>query len=376
MTLTPDGEAETASRYARLSRLLEQDPANPALLADTAEAAFAEQQFNAAQALLERCAELAPLPGDKVHLAGLTAMRLDQWDRAAAHFEALLAGGADAPPVRFNLAWSLAKAGQYDAALPLLDDATATALPQAAQLLIYLLHQAGMLDEAADKARSLIEIHPHHADLGASISILALDIQDHGLAERSARAAGDHPAALTTLGTLALAGNEPVAAIALFDEALRRDPDSPRARVGMGLAHLVGEDKAAAAAELDRGASLFGDHLGSWIAAGWAWFTLGDIATARARFETALALDDTFAETHGSLAAIDILEGRIEEGRRRVQIALRLDRQSFSAAFASMLLAAGGGDRETAQRIFEVAINTPLDASGRTIGQALARLAA
>jgi Tfp pilus assembly protein PilF len=118
---------------------------------------------------------------------------------------------------------------------------------------------------------------------------------------------------------------------------------------------------------------MFEDHLGSWIAAGWAYFVQHDLATARARFEHALGLDDTFAETHGSLAVIDVIEGQIDSARRRAEVALRLDRKCASAALANMLIASAAGDKEKARRIFELAVTMPIDPNGRTIAQALAR---
>ena len=80
------------------------------------------------------------------------------------------------------------------------------------------------------------------------------------------------------------------------------------------------------------------------------------------------------AEAQGSLAVVDILEGNVEAGRERAEKALRLDRNSYSAALARMLLAAASGDQATARRIFELAVNSPVDGSGRTIAQAAARL--
>lgn len=372
--MTDQASTLADSRFARLAALLDHDPDNLALLADTAEAAFAEDRFDEAEDLLARHARIAPLPQQAQHLAGLTAMRRLEWEAAAERFEALLAAGADAPPVRFNLAWSLAMAKRFDEALPLLDEATSAALPQAAQLEVGLLHQLGAFDRAGERARILIELHPDHRGLNAAVSTLAIDIEDVELAQRTASRAGDHPDALITLGTLALGDDDVEQAEALFDAALARNPEAPRAWVGRGLVRLLADDKAQAAAELDKGAELFGDHIGSWVAAGWAHVIAGDIATGKARFETALALDDSFGESQGSLAVIDIFEGRIEEARRRTEVALRLDRQSFSAALAAMLLAAGSGDKERAQRIFEMALKTPLDDSGRTLASAIAKM--
>lgn len=366
--------ATVPNRYLRLAELLGQDPDNLALLADTAEAAFAEERFEAAQELLDRQVRLGPLVPQAQHLAGLTAMRRLDWARAADIYAALLASEADAPSVRFNLAWSLAMAKRFDEALAALDEAASIALPQAAQLEVQLLHQLGEFDRAAERARALIEIHPDHRGLNAVVSTLAIDVEDSELALHTARKAAYHPDALTTLGTLALGEDDPETAARLFEAALARTHEAPRAWIGRGLTRLLGDDMAGAAADLDKGAEMFGTHLGSWTAAGWAHVLAGDREAGRARFEKALALDDRFGEAQGSLAVVDLLEGRIEEARRRTEVALRLDRESFSAALASMLIATGEGDPDRAARIFETALHMPIGERGRTLAHALARL--
>lgn len=361
------------SRFERLSGYLEHDPGNLALLADAADAAFAEDRFDEAEAMLARHEAIAPLDLREQHLSGLVAMRQLDWARAAERFEALVAEGADAPGVRFNLAWSLAMAKRFEEALPLLDEATSAEIPQAAELEVGLLHQLGEMERAEERARALILIHPDHRGLNAAVSTLAIDIEDVELAKAAAARAGDHPDALVTLGTLVLGEDEPDAAAELFDAALARNPNSPRALIGRGLARLLTGDQAEAAREIDRGAELFGDHLGSWIAAGWAHVVAGDREAGRARFEKAVELDENFGEAQGSLAVIELLEGHVEEARHRTEVALRLDRQGFAAALASMLLAAAEGDTERAERIFEIALKTPIG-EGRTLAQSLAKI--
>lgn len=368
---TTDGQS--ASRYDRLIAFLDQDPGNPNLAADAVEAALEENRLDEAQALLTS----RPIDETRsAYLTGLLAMRREDWPAAAAQYRCMFEAGEDAPAIRFNLAWSLAMEQQSDQALAILNDATAQALPQAAELEVRLRHELGNFETAEKRARELLELHSDHRGLNAAVATLAIDIEDTELAARCAHKAGDHPEALTTLGTLALETEDSAAARAWFEQALERDPNSPRALIGHGLSRLIDADHAGAAAELDRGAELFGTHLGSWIAAGWAHFTAGDMATARLRFEHALAIDDSFAESHGSLAALDALAGNLDDARRRIAIARRLDRTSFSAALAEMLLAAGSGDAEKSRRIFETALATPLDTSGRTLAQSFARLGA
>ncbi|HWU96435.1 MAG TPA: hypothetical protein VN029_12615, partial [Sphingomonas sp.] len=83
---------------------------------------------------------------------------------------------------------------------------------------------------------------------------------------------------------------------------------------------------------------------------------------------------DNFGEAQGSLAVIELLDGQVEEARRRTEVAMRLDRESFSAALAAMLLAAGDGKAERAARIFETALHTPIGENGKTLAQALVRM--
>jgi hypothetical protein len=72
---------------------------------------------------------------------------------------------------------------------------------------------------------------------------------------------------------------------------------------------------------------------------------------------------------------MDALAGDRASAERRVEIAQRLDRESFSAAFARMLLASAAGDGATAERILTLALQQPLDEKGRTIADAIARMA-
>jgi tetratricopeptide (TPR) repeat protein len=363
---------ETGSRFALLRQLLASDPGNRALVVDAAEAALDERRPADAAALLE--AAPAPFAPHESNLLGIAALQLGRHEQASAIFESLMASGNADDIVRANLAWARAMSGDKDGALALIDDALSEGRPEAAMLKVQLLHERGEFDEAAAHARGYVDRHPHHRGLLAAVSVLALDVEDAELALRTASAAGDHPDALATLGTLALRDDRATEALVLYDRALEGNHGVPRAWVGRGLARLLAGETEAAPADLDRGAELFGDHLGSWIAAGWAHFVNRDFAAARARFDKALALDPTFAESHSSLAVLDLLDGRTEEAERRCKTALGLDRECYSAALARSLLAAGRGDKEEARRVFEAAINTPVDREGRTIAQAMARI--
>lgn len=363
---------DATTRLEILLKFLDRDPTNVALLTDAADAALAAKRSDTAAELLGRRAVIEPDGARERNLAGLAAMQEKRFADAASLFAGLMDDGEVAPGLKFNFAWSAAMAKDFEPALIALDDETVDALPQAAMLKVQLLHDAGRYDEASDLARKAIERHSDDTGLAAAVSVLAIDMEDADLAAFCAARGGDHPDALTTRGTLALDESDASAARELFDHALSVNPHVPRAWIGLGLSKMMTGEGADAGADLDRGAELFGDHLGSWIAAGWAHFVAGDRVTARARFETALAIDPNFAECQGSLAVVDILDGRVAEGRERASVALRLDRESYSTALALTLLATGDGNAERARKIFETALTAPIDDSGRTIAQSMA----
>lgn len=362
-------------RLKILMGYLDSDPTNPNLLRDAAYAALDANDPAAAGGLFFRLEEADTLSDEDINHAGIAAMRSGDQPRAKELFTTLLDKHPEDSGLKFNLAWNAALAKDFDGAQTFLDKATIDALPQAAMLDLQLRHDRGDFDGAAEVAKDYLQMHGSYPPLLAAISVLAMDIEDEELARDMAVRAGKHPDALTTLGSLTLGEQKTEEARGMFEQALAANPNSPRAWIGLGLTNMSSGDNMQAVSQLDKGAEMFGDHLGSWIAAGWGYFIAGDIETARARFEKALALDDTFAESHGSLAVVDILQGERASGERHLEIARRLDRNCFSAAFAQILLASSDGDPEKAQRIFELAIKQPIDARGRTIADALGSLA-
>lgn len=367
--------SNNAGRLARLLGHLASDENNLSLLSEAADAALQERQPKTALDLLQRYAAHAPLGEKETSAAGLAALQLGNYENAASYFGRLLETHPCEPSLRFNRAWSLAMLKRFDEALVLVDDATASALAQAAMLQVQLMHELGRFDEAAERARLYVKIFPDHTGLLAAVSVLALDVEDIALAAACAEKAGDHPDALTTLGTLALGDARDNDAAAMFDRALIKNNQSPRAWVGKGLVELTRGAHGDAAQHIEHGAALFESHIGSWIAAGWAHLLNKNVASARTAFDRALALDHNFAESHGSLAVIAILEGRHDEAKRLTQTAMRLDKQSFAAALAQSLLFEAEGKPELARRIIERALNAPIDSTGNTIAQALTKRA-
>ena len=368
-------KSEAEARLERLLGYLDQDRDNLSLATDCAEAALEADRIELAYQILAPFDASDVLDARGRNLAGLAAMRHGGQVLAQRHFIWLLSEYPEDAGVRFNLPWSQELADDHAGARDTLGDIGEGDLPQAAMLDLQIHHHLGEFDAAEEKLEAYVARFPDYAPLQAAASVLAMDIDRADLARRCAEKGGEHPDALSTLGTLELGEQRLNEARLLFARSLETRPENPRANIGFGLVELAGGNSQAAPPFLDRGAGQFSEHLGSWLAAGWAHLLAGDAETARLRFNTALEKDDNFGEAHGSLAALDAFAGDFEAAHRRLEIALRLDRQSFSAALTAMILAAAEGDNEKARRIFEIASSQPLTPDGKTLADLLVGMA-
>jgi tetratricopeptide (TPR) repeat protein len=351
------------------------DPDNLRLIGDAAEAALGERQLDLALQLLDRHAALSALPPSLMNLKGLVALEEGRIADAAEIFELLLADHASDGALRLNLAWCRAMQNDWARVSELLDGDAASTTAQAARLKIQALHHLGRLGEALNLGEQLHHRFAEQTDLTGLLAAVAVDAEQLTVAEQYALQAGDQSDALAALGMVCLDAGGVDRSLPYFERALALSPSDGRALLGKGLALLSKGDAAAGCGLIDRAAEQFATHLGTWVAAGWAHLVRGDLVTSRARFEKALAIDDTFAEIHGGLAVLDVMEGQLESAQRRTEVALRLDRNCFSAALAKTLLLMARGKERSAERVRNLALSTPIGTSGRTLAQAMARLA-
>jgi tetratricopeptide (TPR) repeat protein len=368
-------EAEEAANSTRLERLLgflERDPANPSLLTDAASTAFNLRQFDVAHELLGRLGTLGPLPPSSLNLRALVAIASSRFDDAAADLALLRDNGHNSPEIRFNLAWTRAMANRFDEAEALLDDEVMDLVPRAPALKIQMLQHLDRDEEALKLGAELAQRFPDNETLMGTLATVAMDDGNIELAEAYVARSGNSAEGLAAKGMFALDAANNEGALELFEHALRQQPANPRALIGQGLALLAVGKAAEAATSIDKGASIFGDHLGSWIASGWSHFIAGDLAKARESFERCIAIDPAFAEGQGGLAVMELMTGQLDKAKRSAEIALRLDRNSLGGVLAKSLLAQASGDTQAASRIREAAMSLPIGARGQTLAEMLA----
>ncbi|HYC68887.1 tetratricopeptide repeat protein [Brevundimonas sp.] len=368
-----DDAAGASARYERLKDYLSADSDNLRLIAEAADAAWLAGEPAEATALIERHAAVAPPPPSLINLLGLCALADDRFADAASIFSSLLADRPADPGLRFNLAWARSRLNDHAGVLEALAQATENS--QAAALQVRSLHHLGRLEEALVVGDAW-EGRSDDPDLWSALATAALDHEDLERAARWAGRADTTAEGQAAIGMLAMAEGRSAQAREHFEQALALRSDLARGHLGMGAVLLSGDMPTDAARRFDQAAETFGDHLGSWIAAGWAWLIAGDAEMARERFERVIALDDTFSEAHGGLALLDFQEGRPDDARRRAEIALRLDRHSLGGTLVSSLLLEQAGKAEAAAAIVQRALTAPIGPGGQSIAEVLATRAA
>ncbi|MCW7540862.1 tetratricopeptide repeat protein [Aquabacterium sp. A7-Y] len=362
--MNPTTTSATPSRTARLERLgrfLEMDPGNALLLRDYAfEAAQAGELDAAIVALRRLLAQPAYEPGD-TRLLGACLRAARRNDEA----QAVLADARMRWPGDEALAIEQAKACFADRDF----EAALTALPpdpqdpmlagEACSLRVQLLHHLDRLEEAAELAQTFSASHPEDPRVPASFIPVLMDTYRFDEAVTLARELLDagieaYPV-YEALAAGALEAGAPAEASQWTARALKVRRDDGRIWLLEGLARMRGGQPEEAALALDEAVTLMPDHAGSQLALGWLQLLQKDQARAQACFEAAVAASPAFAESHGSLAVLAVLQGRREDALELIRKAQRLDSTCASAQYAKALLA--GADPAGIARLAETMLS-------------------
>lgn len=338
-------------RLNQTEAFLTSDPGNTHLLATAIDLSLAVGDFGRADLHASAAAHYHPRDPFFVYRRGHVLVAQSNWSEAEALFAAVLAEHQNV-----NVAYSLAdcqcRLGRHQDALatmqPYMDAPDLSA--EAATLLVRAMHHVRDFAQADTFIEKHAErLHDAAVFLAAS-SLLYLDegkLAESAALSDAALAAGSRPIeALVVNATLALANSHADAAIERFNEVLSVKPDEGRSWSGLGMASLLRRDLAGATVQLEQAVRYMPSHIGSWHALAWTHLFSNDMVKAEHAFQTALALDRNFGESHGGVAVIFALKGAREDAQAAMDRALRLDPQGLSARYAQMVLNGQTSDPE------------------------------
>ena len=346
------------SSLQRLSAFLAQDPGNTELACEVFDLHFTAGNFSDARNVLDA------LPDEARHHVGVRfrQARLDlvagDYAQAERTLTELAASGHDGPAIAHDIAFAQLCQRNLEAAHASIETAVdrhgETPALRILQARVALMRKDY---EAAQGALThALRLDPHDATAHGLRALAWLDAGDEAQAARTADAClAQHPdqhEALLAAGTAALWRGEAERSAAHYTRALERFPNSGRALSGMAQCRMAAGDLEGARALLERAVVAMPDHIGTWHALGWIQLLSGDLDLAENSYTEALALDRNFAESHGGLAVVALLDERYTEGEEAMKRALRLDPNGISGRYARSLWLQHTGEQEAADAVF------------------------
>lgn len=370
---------EPNQRLSQLQAYLAADPANPHLLLELADLHLQAGSLHEYEAALRQLFAAAPGHFGGRSLQGVALMRQGRLDEAVAVFQALRDEAWEEPALFYNLAYALMLQGRYEEAEPQAARASKSLalLPQAGPLHVRALHFLGRLEDAVVAAETALRQFPEHLSLYGLLATLYLDQENLAAAERVARQvlelSPSDPDAATVLGMLALSKQDLTVASPLLRQACASKPNSGRAQMGLGLVSMLEGKLDEAESSVAQALRSMPGHVGSWHVLAWCRILSNRPAQAKEALLEALRLDRNFADTHGGLAIVAIMEGHLQEAQQSARRALGLNPDSFPGQYAQSLLLQSAGQAEQARLIHERLLNSAVLPDGTKLSEAVAR---
>lgn len=356
-------------RLQRLESYLQQDPANPALLADACDAAVTAGQHDRALAHIATAERLGLDPAEWTFRRARVRIAQKDLDQAHALLRDLVAA-SDHPVLSHDLAHVNFLRGDYAAARELVQawfGAHERVEPEQLEALQILwlraTHRLHLLQEAWEwlqKEDAAGRLQPRAMGPASLIAIdssrfpAALDWSDAAL-----RVDPGQVEALTARAYVAMAQRQPALASSLLEQALRSNPEDGRAWSALGYASLQMQNLPRARSQLERAVELVPDHVGTWHALGWTRLLQQDIPGALDAFRQALERDRNFAESHGAVGLVLALAGDPVQAEHHLEIAHRLDPLQVTGRYARAVMAHGPHDMKGMAKLARGLLDRP-----------------
>jgi tetratricopeptide (TPR) repeat protein len=361
-----EGESDVSAhadlpKLEALLQMLQTDPANTALRSDCVRVALAIGEPERAQQIVD--ARLKEVPTDPHALFDSVNVLIarKEYRNALVQLDALLAMGYRQPGILINSGLCHYCVGEFSAAQVVLKEAYGAGDRSAGalRLLISTMHHLAMLDEAVEIADANAEVASTDGPLAGVFALLYLDAELPAPAARWARTAlklnPNSVDGLVVEGMLHITQIRTDDAERQFRHALELAPATGRAWLGLGTLALLAKDLKSAKDLIETALKHLGEHVGTYHVLGWTHLAMGDLASAESVFQSALALNRNFAETHGALATIAAFRGNRQDAERSIAIAERLDEDCLSAKLAGAILAGGNNAALTRRIVAETA---------------------
>ncbi|MFZ6876365.1 tetratricopeptide repeat protein [Undibacterium sp. Di27W] len=367
-------QQEFGARVARLETYLHSDPENQPLLLDAFTTALHAAFFEKAEQFLKSALSIGVDASAWQFRCTNLYIAQGRYAEAEAILQDLQQHQGKNLAISHNMAFIRFQQVDYEAALAVLDAVidieASTAVEEVNELQVLrfrCMHRLLKLDEAVAYAIHLEKIQHLSAEAAGVASLIAVDAGQLDLAANWARLAlaivPEQVEALVANATVALSQKNTEVSRHFLLRALAKNSVDGRILSLLGFTEMYDLKIDQALSYLQSAVVYMPDHIGTHLGLGWLYFIQKDLESAQAEFETALALDHNFSESHGAIAVIAATQNEIEKARLHIELALRLDKANLSAPYAQAILSGEANDAEAIKRLAQRLLKNRFKAS-------------
>jgi len=351
-------EQELLNQITRFRGFLELDPDNTALLIDIANLEHRAGRLDESEQLFRKVLEIQPDSKKALSNLGNLMLSRQEFGEAEGIFNTLLQSEPEStdPVLLHNLGIALAYQDRWEDALNSFTAAHDSGLADPENLILqaYCLINLNRSQEAGECIDAALVNCNDDRLLGQS-ALLQMEHFDFVEAVKTAKKALAHnpdniDAKLVTSSWL-LETQEVDDAEPQVNQILAVDPDNHRALLSHALIQMYNLKIPDAIKTFERVLELTPRIVGTWVGLGWAHIANNDLPQAEATFQKALEIDRNFGESHGGLATVYALQGRLDDSRREAKLATGLNKGGFGAVYANSLVLEQRGKHDVAARL-------------------------
>jgi len=364
---------ESEKKLSNYENYLESDPNNTRLLRDIADICYQLGKFDKAENYLERILALSYDASTAYQLSNVYLAKAD-YERAITILSTMKERGYNDPAIDFNLAYGFYASYRAEDAFELLNgikDQLAS-IPRGYTLLLKSMHYLAKIDEAIALLDEILENNGQTQSLeGLAIDegllgAAALLYYDAGesekartLADQSLQQNSHNYESLVVSGLLKTEAYDTDNAVKDLSAGLAINPNGSRALSGLGMAYAQLQEPDNAIDALEKAIKYSPRDFASMHSLAWMYIVKGQYDKANAILDTAVKIDRTFSETYGTRAVIEIAQGKRAEAEKNIEIALRLNKNSYSGRFAKALLVQNLDSKQSEQIMNNIMASTP-----------------
>lgn len=370
--MTADIATTDATRLTRLLGFLERDPSNISLLLDALALTISSGDMHQAQHLIAHIeSQQIEDPTVWAHMTHLQLL-IRNFAAASEYGDKAIQAGIDHPAVLLNTAYGHFYNGDYTSSAAILVKLTAQNDASTDTLLLHAraLHHQTASEHAEQLLTRALQLEPEHVEANGLLALLRYEHDDNDGALRLAHdVLAQNPNQLDALlacGAVHFELGNIEAARKTWLHTVAAYPTCGRAWSGLAQVEFNEMEFADAEAHLQTAVTYMPDHIGTWHLLAWIYILRGDSVLAREALDKSYALDRTFGETHGGLAVVDVLDGKLDAAQLGIRRALKLNPEGMSARYAEMLLLQRAGKTTEANALVQQVLDHQAPNNGDT----------